>query len=82
MKTIVKFLKVCILTIVTGGLYGAYWIFTNITRVDENPDEGEIEKSNLKVRNFNCILKKREKVGKKKNTLRLRVLYVKFNTFS
>ena len=30
--------------------------------------EGETEKSNLKVRNFNCILKKREKVGKKKKT--------------
>lgn len=51
MKTIVKFLKVCILTIVTGGLYGAYWIFTNITRVDENPDEGEIEKSAHEAQN-------------------------------
>ena len=42
--------------------------------------EGETEKSNLIE--ISSVFSKREKKKKKKKTLRLRVLYVKFNTFS
>jgi len=44
MKIIVKFLKIVFLTIITGGLYGAYWIFTNMYRQADYPGIGDSEK--------------------------------------
>lgn len=47
MKTFLKFLKIVILTIITGGLYGAYWTFMALTK-DENDidDTGEVARGN------------------------------------
>lgn len=44
MKTIGKTLKILILTILTGGIYGAYWIAVNLFREPDDPDMGDAEK--------------------------------------
>lgn len=45
MKTVLKALKVIVLTIVTFGLYGAYWIFINMFADDDVQDRDDSEQA-------------------------------------
>ncbi len=45
MKNVARIAKVFLLTILTGGLYGAYWIFINLFEQPEKEDLGDKEKA-------------------------------------
>ena len=51
MKRIAVIAKVFLLTILTGGLYGAYWIFVNLYKQPEQEGLGEAEKAAGEARN-------------------------------
>ncbi len=48
MKVLLKYLKVVILSILTFGIYGAYWIFVNMMNepdASDDPELGDSEKA-------------------------------------
>lgn len=49
-KIIIKYLKIVILSIVTFGLYGAYWIFVNMMDNPETADPDTDDESRSKRR--------------------------------
>ena len=44
MKKIAGFFKILFLTVITGGLYGAYWIVKNMGADDDSPELSEEER--------------------------------------
>lgn len=51
MNRIAGIAKVFLLTIITGGIYGAYWIFVNLYKQPEQEELGDTEKAAGEARN-------------------------------
>ena len=45
MKSVAGILKVLFLTVITGGIYGAYWLFINLYKQPDYPGMSESEKA-------------------------------------
>ena len=51
MKKIAGFFKILFLTVITGGLYGAYWIVKNMGADDDSPELSEEERKARRAQN-------------------------------